>query len=51
MLDSINHMTLKLSLNHIFGVETLGFCHMRGVKTVISYRFPKICKLLVVYRF
>ena len=26
MLDSIYYMTLKLFLNHIFGVKTLGFC-------------------------
>ena len=25
MLDSIYHMALKLFLNHIFGVKTLGF--------------------------
>ena len=36
MLDSVYHMTLLLFLNHIFGVKTLGFCHMRGVKSVIS---------------
>ena len=31
MLDSINHMTVKLLCNHlnlIFGVKTLGFCHI-----------------------
>ena len=28
-LDYIYHMTLKLYLIHIFGVNTLGFCHMR----------------------
>ena len=31
MLDSIYHMTLKSFWNHIFGMETLGFCHMRDV--------------------
>ena len=36
MLDSIYHMTLRLFLNHIFGVKTLRFCHMRDVKSVIS---------------
>ena len=36
MLDSVFHMTLKLFLNHIFGVKTLGFCHMGDVKSVIS---------------
>ena len=36
MLDSIYHMTLKLFQNHIFGVQTLGFCHMRDIKRVIS---------------
>ena len=51
IFDSIYHMTLKLFWNHIFGVETLGFCDMRDVKSVISQRFPKISKPLVVYRF
>ena len=36
MLDSIYHMTLKLFLFHIFDVKTLGFCHMRNIKSVIS---------------
>ena len=27
MLDSIHHMTLKIPLNCIFGVNTLSFCH------------------------
>ena len=35
MLDSIYHMTLKLFSNHIFGVKTLGFCHIRDVKSLI----------------
>ena len=35
MLDSIYHMTLQLFWNHIFCVKTLGFCHMRDVKSVI----------------
>ena len=39
MLDFIYHMTLKLFLNHIFGVKTLGICDMRGVKSVIPYMF------------
>ena len=47
MLDSIYHMTFKIILKTYFGVNTLGFCHMRDVKTII----PKICKPLVVYRF
>ena len=34
MLDSIYHMTLELFWNHIFGVKTLGFCHMRDIKSV-----------------
>ena len=51
MLDSIYHMTLRLFSNHIFGVKMLGFCHMLDVKSVISYRLPKICKPLVAYRF
>ena len=36
MLDSIYHMTFKLFGNLIFGVETVGFCHMRVVKSDIS---------------
>ena len=36
MLDSIYHMTLNLFRNNIFGVKTLGFCHICGVKCVIS---------------
>ena len=36
MLDSIYHMTLKLFWNNFFGVETLGFCHMHDVKSVLS---------------
>ena len=36
MLDSVYHMTLKSFQNHIFGVKTLGFCHMRDVKSIIS---------------
>ena len=27
MIDSIDRMTLKLLLNHIFGVKTSRFCH------------------------
>ena len=34
MLDSINHMTLKLFQNHNFGVKTLWLCCMRDVKNV-----------------
>ena len=50
MLDSIYHMTFKLFwINIFFGVKMLEFCH--DVKSVISWRFPKIYKLLVVYRF
>ena len=33
-------MTLKLFEKHIFGVKTLGFCHMRNINSVISKRFP-----------
>ena len=36
MLDSIYHMAFKIILNHIFGMKTLGFCHMRDVKRVVS---------------
>ena len=36
MLDSIYHMTFKLFQNHIFGVKTLGFCHMHDLKSNIS---------------
>ena len=28
MLDSIEHMTLNLIKNHIFGVKTTRFCHL-----------------------
>ena len=35
MLDSIYHMTLTLFLFHIFREKTLGFCHIRDVKSVI----------------
>ena len=37
MLDSIDQMTFKLYWNHIFGVKTLGFCHMRYFNSVISF--------------
>ena len=36
ILDSIYHMTLKLFSNYIFGVKTLGFCHLRDVASLIS---------------
>ena len=36
MLDSIYHMIFKIILKSYFGVKMLGFCHMRGVKSVIS---------------
>ena len=36
MWNSMYYMTLKLFLNHIFGVKTLGFCHMHDVKSIIS---------------
>ena len=36
MLDSIYHMTLKLFLNHIFGMKMLGFCNMCDIKSVFS---------------
>ena len=36
MLDSICHMTLKLFRNQIFVMNTLGFCHMCDVKSIIS---------------
>ena len=33
MLDSINHITLKLIKNHIFGLNMPRFCHLlRDVK-------------------
>ena len=35
MLDLISHMTLKLFLNYIFGVKTLGFWHVNDVKSLI----------------
>ena len=37
MLDSIYHMALKLLWIHIFGVKTLGFCHMHDFESVISW--------------
>ena len=36
MLDSVYHMTFKIILKSYLGVKTLGFCHMRDVKSVIS---------------
>ena len=36
MFDFIYHMTLKSFLNDKFGLKTLGFCHMRVVKSVTS---------------
>ena len=35
MLDSIYFMTFN-NFNHIFGVKTVGLCHIRDVKSVIS---------------
>ena len=35
MLDSFYHMTFRI-LKSYFGVKTLGFCHMRDVKSLIS---------------
>ena len=35
MLDSIHH-DIKLFWNHIFGMETLAFCHMCDIKNVSS---------------
>ena len=42
---------IKTILKSCIGVKMLGFYHMPDVKSVISSRFPKICKPLVVYRF
>ena len=38
MLDSLYHtrMAIEIFRTHTFGVKTLGFCHMRDVKSVIS---------------
>ena len=36
MLDSIYHVTVKLFWINIFGVTTLGCCHMRDAESVIS---------------
>ena len=36
MLDSIYHMAFKIIFKPYFGLKTLGFCHMRDVKSVIS---------------
>ena len=41
MLDSTDHMPLKYFENLIFGVEMVGFCHMRDVESVISLQFKK----------
>ena len=46
MLDSIYHKILKLFWNHIFIVKH--FRILPFVESVISQRFPKICKPLVV---
>ena len=35
MLDSIYHMTLKLTKNRIFGVKTSIFCHL--LRNVITF--------------
>ena len=36
MLDSFLSYDIKIILKSHFGRETLGFCHMRDVKSVIS---------------
>ena len=45
MLDSINHMTLKLLKNRIFGVKTSIFCYLSRnvIMDVITLRY-QICK-------
>ena len=35
ILEFLYHMTLKLFSNHIFGLKTLGFRHMRDIKITI----------------
>ena len=42
MLNSIDHMTSKLFEIIFLCVKTLGICLMRDVKSVISYRSPKL---------
>ena len=44
MLDSIHHMTLNNFELVFFYVK-----HKRDVERVISLRFPKICKLPVIF--
>ena len=40
MLDSNNHLTLKLPKNHVFGVKKLKFCHIYyEVLTVFIYMY------------
>ena len=34
--EFIYHTTLDLFRNHMFGVKTVGFCHLHDVKSVIS---------------
>ena len=34
---------IKTILKSYFWLKTLGFCHMRDIKNIISYRFLKIC--------
>ena len=42
MLDSIDHMTLKLLKIHIFGVKTSKFCHL--LRNVFNGRHYVSCK-------
>ena len=44
LIDSIYHMILKVFFKSYCWREKLGFCHMHDVKTLISQRYPKICK-------
>ena len=51
MLELIDHMTLKLIKNHIFGMKTSRFCHLSLNIIMNVITFPNICKPLVVFRF
>ena len=52
MLDSIDHITLKLLKSRIFGVKASRFCHLfQSVITDVITLLYLICKPLVVYLF
>ena len=52
MLDSIDHVTLRLLKNCIFGIKTSKFCHLlRNVIIDFIASTYEICRPLDVYRF